>query len=463
MHKLVIIVLFLMSSVGFSQENDTVLSLEEYLGYVKKYHPIVKQAQLITTESEAKLLKSRGAFDPKLEVDYNRKKFKSTTYYDKLNSTFKIPTWYGVELKANYDNNDGTYLNPEYNTPEDGLYGVGVSVSLAKGLLTNERMATLKKSKLYIKYAQAEQKLVINDILYNAISTYFNWLKNYQAKLVYRDYLVNADTRLKNVKSSFFAGDKPAIDTLEANINFKSRKLDYEKAKIGYIKSALELSNYLWLENNIPLELEEGISPDTTTIDKIDVVLNSSVLNSTDELIANHPKLQSLQIKQEILTVDKRLKTNNLLPKIDLQYNFLSSDYENVNSFNTANYKSGLNISFPLFLRKERADLRLAKLKLQDIGFDISATKVSLKNKVNATIQEIDSYNTQYDLLQDIVVDYKAFVKSEERKFSLGEGSLFLVNYREVKLIESQLKAIDVEYQLFISKSNLLRVLNNLE
>ncbi|SFC29283.1 Outer membrane protein TolC [Algibacter lectus] len=463
MHKLVIIVLFLMSSVGFSQENDTVLSLEEYLGYVKKYHPIVKQAQLITTESEAKLLKSRGAFDPKLEVDYNRKKFKSTTYYDKLNSTFKIPTWYGVELKANYENNDGTYLNPEYNTPDDGLYSAGVSVSLAKGLLTNERMATLKQSKLYLKYAQAEQKLVINDILYNAITTYFNWLKNYQAKLVYSDYLVNADTRLKNVKSSFFAGDKPAIDTLEANINFKSRKLDYEKAKIGYIKSALELSNYLWLENNIPLELEEGISPDTTTIDKIDVVLNSSVLNSTDELIANHPKLQSLQIKQEILTVDKRLKTNNLLPKIDLQYNFLSSDYENINSFNTANYKSGLNISFPLFLRKERADLRLAKLKLQDIGFDISATKVSLKNKVNATIQEIDSYNTQYDLLQDIVVDYKAFVKSEERKFSLGEGSLFLVNYREVKLIESQLKAIDVEYQLFISKSNLLRVLNNLE
>jgi outer membrane protein TolC len=463
MHKIVIIALFLMSSVGFSQENDTVLSLEEYLGYVKKYHPIVKQAQLITTESEAKLLKSRGAFDPKLEVDYNRKKFKSTTYYDKLNSTFKIPTWYGVELKANYENNDGTYLNPEYNTPEDGLYGVGVSVSLAKGLLTNERMATLKQSKLYIKYAQAEQKLVINDILYNAITTYFNWLKNYQAKLVYSDYLVNADTRLKNVKSSFFAGDKPAIDTLEANINFKSRKLDYEKAKIGYIKSVLELSNYLWLENNIPLELEEGISPDTTTIDKIDVVLNSSVLNSTDELIANHPKLQSLQIKQEILTVDKRLKTNNLLPKIDLQYNFLSSDYENINSFNTANYKSGLNISFPLFLRKERADLRLAKLKLQDIGFDISAAKVNLKNKVNATMQEIDSYNIQYDLLQDIVVDYKAFVKSEERKFSLGEGSLFLVNYREVKLIESQLKAIDVEYQLFISKSNLLRVLNNLE
>lgn len=462
MNKLVITLFLLISSIGISQETDTILSLEEYLGYVKKYHPIVKQAQLITTESEAKLLKSRGAFDPKLEVDYNRKKFKSTTYYDKLNTAFKIPTWYGVELKAAYENNDGTYLNPEYNTPEDGLYSAGVSVSLAKGLLTNERMATLKQAKLYLKYAQAEQKLVVNDILYNAISTYFNWLKNYKAKLVYSDYLVNAETRLGIVKRSFFAGDKPAIDTLEANINFKSRKLDYEKAKIGYIKSALELSNFLWIDNNLPLELETGISPDLATIDKIDIVLSSSILNSTEALIENHPKLQSLQIKKEILTVDKRLKTNNLLPKIDLQYNFLSSDYENIDSFNSANYKSGLNISFPLFLRKERADLRLAKLKLQDIGFDISSTKLTLKNKVNATIQEIDSYKTQHLLLKDLVKDYKQFVRSEERKFTLGEGSLFLVNYREVKFIESQLKAIDIEYQLFLSKTNLLRVLNNL-
>ncbi|PHO00808.1 transporter, partial [Rhodobacteraceae bacterium 4F10] len=45
---------------------NTQLSLEEYLGYVKKYHPIIKQAELITNTNEAKLLKARGAFDPKI-------------------------------------------------------------------------------------------------------------------------------------------------------------------------------------------------------------------------------------------------------------------------------------------------------------------------------------------------------------------------------------------------------------
>ncbi|MBP1840973.1 TolC family protein [Formosa algae] len=462
MQKLLICISILFATTAYAQERDSILSLEEYLGYVKHYHPVVKQAHLLTTEGEAKLLKSRGAFDPKLSVDYNRKKFKGTEYYDKLNTTFKIPTWYGVELSAKYENTEGTYLNPEYNTPEDGLYSAGVSVNLAQGLLTNKRMATLKQAKLYTKQAEAKRQLLVNEFLYEAIATYFNWLKNYQAKQVYADYVINAQNRLENVKTSYFAGEYPAVDTLEASINYKSRVLDYEKSKIGYLKSTLEVSNYLWLENNVPLEIRDSIVPDVETINVIDVVLNSSILNSTDELIENHPKLQELQTKEDILTVDRNLKKNNLLPIVNLEYNFLSSDYEQLDSFSTADYKSGLKVVFPLFLRKERGDLALSNMKLQDIAYDITVTKVTLKNKIEGTIQEIASYGIQYDLLQDLVFDYKNIVRSEERKFSLGEGSLFLVNYREAKLIETQLKQIDSEYQLFTKKSDLLRVLNTL-
>ena len=462
MRNIFTLLIFLNISFVFSQEISSILSLEEYLGYVKKYHPIVKQSQLITTDSEAKLLKARGAFDPKIEVDYNRKKFKETEYYDKLNTTFKIPTWYGIELKANYENNDGVFLNPELNTPENGLYSAGFSIPLAKNLLTNKRMATLKQAKFYKKLAQAKQQLVVNDILYEAITVYFNWLKNYNAKLIYEDYLANAKIRFENVKSSFIAGDKPAIDTLEANINYKNRVLDLEKSKIGYIKSKLELSNYLWLENNLPVELETSIKPDLNTLTTIDVVLSSSVLNIQSDFIKNHPKIQELNAKRDILITDKRLKKNNLLPTIDLEYNFLTTEYNTTNSLNTANYKSGLHINFPLFLRKERADLKLAKLKLKDTEYTITATEVTLKNKIESLKKEIESYNTQHSILNELVKDNKKIVTSEERKFILGEGSLFLVNYREVKFIESQLKNIDIEYLLLKTKSNLLRTLGNL-
>jgi len=445
-----------MAEIGFSQGIE-VLSFSEYLGYVKKYHPIVKQANLIISESEAKLLKARGSFDPKLEVDYDRKKFKNTEYFDKLNTAFKIPTWYGVELKGNFEQNSGVFLNPESNVPNDGLYNLGISVSVARGLLINERMATLKQAKLFQKQAKADNQLLVNSILYKASKTYFQWLKNYQEKRVYEEFLDNAELRLKGIKRSYELGEKPAIDTTEANIALNNRKLNLEKAKLNYIKASLELSNFLWIED-IPVEIQTNIVPDTKIKNYIDNVLQIDRIALYLD-IENHPKLQSLDYKYKGLDIERRLKRNNLLPKIDLQYNFLSETPEIINTFNVANYKAGLSIRFPLFLRKERAELKLSNYKLQAIDFDRQATSLGLKNKLNTVKQEISSYQSQIAIADNIVSDYTILLKGEERKFEIGESSLFLINSRESKLIENKLKLIELENSLLNSKGKLFNVL----
>ncbi len=174
---------FLFIQTGSSQVElpldslNKIFRFDEYLGYVKRFHPVVKQAQLVIDESQANLMRSRGAFDPKIEVDYDRKKFKNTEYYDKLNATFKIPTWYGIELKGNFEDNRGEFLNPESDTSLDGLYSAGVSFSLAQGLLINKRMAQLKQAKLFREQAKADRDLLVNNILYEASLAYFKWLQ----------------------------------------------------------------------------------------------------------------------------------------------------------------------------------------------------------------------------------------------------------------------------------------------
>lgn len=442
------------TQIGFSQEID-VLSFSEYLGYVKKYHPIVKQANLIISESEAKLLKARGSFDPKLEVDYDRKEFKDTKYFDKLNAAFKIPTWYGVELKGGFEQNTGAFLNPEGNVPLDGLYNVGVSVSIAKGLLINERMAVLKQAKLFQKQADTDNQILINNILYEASKSYFQWLKVYQEKKVYEEFLNNAELRLQGIKRSYDLGEKPAIDTTEANIAFNNRKLHLEKAELNYVKASLELSNFLWIKNT-PVEVQANIVPDIKVKNYIDDALQ---INSIALELENHPKLQSLEYKHKGLEVKRRLELNNLLPKIDLLYNFLNATPESLNTFNTANYKAGLSISFPLFLRKERAELKLTNYKLQAINFDRQSTSLGLKNKINAVQQEISSYQNQIAIADNIVSGYTILLKGEERKFEIGESSLFLINSREFKLIENKLKIIELENSLLKAKGRLFNTL----
>lgn len=450
--------IFCSGCLAFAQ--NQVLTFDEYLGYVKKYHPFVKQANLLLDEGQAELMKARGAFDPKLEVDYDRKKFKSIEYYDRLNATFKIPTWFGIELKGNFEENSGAFLNPEGNLPQDGLYNVGVSIPVARGLLTNRRMASLRQARLYRKQVQTERQLAVNTILYEASLVYFNWLKNYKDLKVYETFVTNAQIRFEGVQRNFEAGENPAIDTLEAGIILNNRKLEREKARILFVKSSLELSNYLWLENNIPVEIQENVTPDLNTYTQVDQVLRTSEFDIEAFVLEDHPKLQALDLKYRSQNIERRLKLNNLLPQIDLEYNFLSETPEFASAFNAANYKSGVRVNFPLFLRKERGDLELAKLKLKESEFEITSTKVSIKNKFEALTNEVVSYRQQNELTDTIVKDYSKLLKAEERKFNLGESSLFLINSRESKLIEARLKAIQIENKFLEVKANMFRLIN---
>lgn len=457
--------LFLFIFIGISSGkaqtlDETVLRFDEYLGFVKKFHPIVKQAELIIDESQAQLMKARGGFDPKVAVDFDRKKFKNTEYYDKLNAAFKIPTWYGIELKANFEEADGFFLNPENKLPDDGLYSAGVSFSVAQGFLINERMAALKQAKIFREQAKADRDILVNTILYDAALVYFNWLQAYNETVIFEDFLVNAKIRFQGVKRNVEVGEVAAIDSIEARIVVNDRKLNLEKSRLKLLKTKLELSNYLWLQNNIPVELQDGIIPDVTSELVVDTTLNIDNLTSTDFQVELHPKLQSLNFKFESLNIERRLKANMLLPVVDLQYNFLSETPDVTSSFSTSAYKSGLNVSIPLFLRKERGDLRLAKVKLQDVQYDITSTKLTLQNKITAIKRELASYIIQNSLVTDVLSDYERMLSAEERKFTAGESSLFLVNARESKLIDAKLKAIELQYKFLSTKALLFNVLS---
>ena len=442
----------------FGQQGSSVLKFGEYLGYVKKYHPIAKQAQLTLAIGQANLMKARGGFDPKIEVDYARKEFKGTEYWDYLNTTFKIPTWFGLELKGNFEQGEGDFLNPDKTLPGDGLYSAGISVSLGQGFWINERMATLKKAQLFREQTRADQDLMVNEILYKSSLAYFDWLRAYRNAQVFQDFVKNAEIRFQGVKSRVQAGDMAAIDTVEAKIAVQNRRLDQEQANVVLMKKSLELSNFLWIAE-VPVELQPNVMPDIYIESDIDIALELHGRRLDSFAITDHPKLKSLGFKINGLAVDKRLKANKLLPKLDAEYNFLTETPGTINTFNTAEYKGGLTFKVPLFLRKERGDLKLAKFKLRNAEFERDNARVEIANKVISIYRELDSFVAQNQLMSAIVKDYGTLLAAEERKFSFGESSLFLINSREGKLIDANLKRNSVQNKYLHAKAMLFKSL----
>lgn len=442
-----------------SAQETMVLSFNEYLGYVKKHHPIVKQSNLVVDIGQANLIRSRGGFDPKIEVDFDRKQFKGTEYWDRFNATFKIPTWYGLEFKGNFEQNDGEFLNKSESLPEDGLYSAGVSLALGQGLWINDRMATLKKARFFVEQSKADREILVNQILFEASMAYFDWLLAYKERNVYQDFLDNAELRFNGFATSARSGEIAAIDTLEARISVQTRKLNLEQANIALQQKALQLSNFLWVGDNIPMELQPNVVPDTQLKNEVDITLEILGKPLDSFTLENHPKLRSLGYKIEGLRVDKILKANSLIPKIDLEYNLLTERPTIISSFETQEYKGGLSFVYPLFLRKERGDLKLAKFKLRDAMFEMDNTKLEIKNKVLAIYAELDSFKKQSQISTEIVVGYRKLLEAEERKFSFGESSLFLINARENQLIASELKQIEIEYKFLGAKAKLFNSL----
>jgi len=460
MKHLILVFLFMGFSVFGQKNNTNEFTYNEYLGYVKKYHPLVKNADLEISKAQANLMMARGGFDPKIEVDFNKKQFKDKEYYSILNSSFKIPTWYGIEIKAGFDNNEGIYLNPENTVPNQGLTSFGINVPLGQGLLINQRMADVRKAKIQIQLSQAERKLQAIAVLYDASLSYFNWKKAHNEVKLYETYKANAEIRYKGIQSLIKHGDKPAIDSIEAGIIIKNRLLSLEDATLKLNKAKLELSNFIWLENNIPLELSDELIPETQLEFTIQETLKTNDLVNQDFDIANHPKINALTSKIDILTIEKKLKANMLLPKIDIGYTYLSEP-SYIDNYQFQDYKIGLDFYFPLFLRKERGSLKLAKYKIQETEFVLNLEKVQLTNKINAQKFEIESLLKQKNLIKALVKDNSTMLNAEERLFSIGESSLFLINTRENNLVSAQLAQITLENRFYISNSELFKIMAN--
>ena len=458
--KRVFIILLILTSYHIKAQSfkEKELSFGEYIGYVKKYHPLVRQSGLILSKSEAELLTARGGFDPKIEVDYDQKDFKDKNYYSLLKSTFKIPTWYGIEIKAAFDNSEGLYVNPQNTTPNNGLTSIGISIPLGQGLFINKRMADVRMAKVQLQLSAAEQKMETTDVIYEASLAYFNWKRAFDEAELYKTYLEYAQKRYDGILRLIETGDKPAIDSVEAGILVKTRELSLKDAQLKLTKSRLELSNFLWIDN-VPVELEENITPEENVRNSVDTSLNTNLQLNPSAALDSHPKIQLLQSKLSMLEIERRYKANMLLPEMNVSYNYLSEPAY-FTDYRFQDYKIGLNFSFPLFLRKERGALQLAKLKIQDGQLDLELERVALKNKILTYSAEIESLNQQQLTAAELVKDYTVMLSSEEKLFSFGESSLFLINSRENNVVSSRLAEINTENRLLASIANLYKVLS---
>jgi outer membrane protein TolC len=443
-----------------AQGRDSMLELsqEEFLNIVRTFHPVARQANLLVDRAKAELISSKAGFDPTFFMSAERKTFNGKNYFNWIHPELRIPTWYGVEINAGVENNLGDLLNSE-ETPGKSSY-LGISVPLAKNLVMDKRRAVLMQARVFREQSKAERLIMLNDLLFDASFSYWNWAKEYMVYRVLEETITQNQIRYGLVKLSYRQGDKPAIDTTEALAQLQSIQLARNDAWLRFRNAGLELSNYMWQANDTPFYMPPVVIPDTTW-NVVKIANQPLPVLDTLLIVAarSHPKLQSYDYKLEMLDIDRKLKFQELLPIFNVKYNFLNSGFDVTEGaswrFYQNNYKFGFDFGLPLRLSRGRGDYKAAKIKINETNLDLSQTRLAIENKVKYYFNELAMLQTQVVIAEENYLNYKRLFKGEEMRFKIGEGSLFLLNLRELKLLESKQKLLELKSKFYSSYQGL--------
>lgn len=429
-------------AAGLTARTQSVLTEKEFLERVRQFHPICYQARLTADIASRLVGAARGQFDPVASGSWDNKRYDDKEYWRLLHSEVKAPLLFGPEIKAGYERAEGIYMDSENILPQSGLFYMGVQVPLARDLLTDERRTALRKAQNFRNMGVAEQETLLNDLFLEAVKTYWDWTLAYANLLVFDRFVNLADIRFRAVKRGYSEGLYAAIDTVEALIVLQTRQASRQETLQDFINATIKLSNFLWDENGRPMLLPDTITPPDITRGLEIPVINQGQSLRLLEALQEHPELRLKRLKLRELQLDQRLSFNYLLPDFRFQYNFLAEPLGanplewNFSPFRN-NFKYGASLRMPLLLRTARSRYDAARFKTRQGRYDVDLKELELRNKLRQAINNLDQTALQARINENMLTNYQTLNQAEQAKFDIGESSVFLLNQREIKLIES--------------------------
>jgi outer membrane protein TolC len=290
---------------------------------------------------------------------------------------------------------------------------------------------------------EAEQVKMINKILLEAAKDYWKWCYAYYNYKLYSQSIKIAEDIYTRVKANHLMGEAATVDTIQAKITLQQRLIEQQEALIDFQNAGIQLSTYLWDSIGNPLDLSLKFAP----------ILPGNILGVTERELEelfhqarkNHPELQKLTIKLQQLNIDRRLAVEYIKPSIMVNYYMLNQPLtpEWSSSFQlNENYKLGVDFSFPLFIRKERAKLAQTKIKITNTEIERNYTERQIINQISTSYNTLVNNTVIISQQNHMVNNYKRLLQAELTNLENGESDLFKINVQQEKLIQAQSKLI---------------------
>ncbi|MFN6046795.1 MAG: TolC family protein, partial [Bacteroidota bacterium] len=346
---------------------------------------------------------------------------------------------------------------------EAGSLSLGAELPLLKGLITDYRRTALGKAKINVKMSLAERDQWINNLVSDVFTEYAQWLLAHESAEQIEGVLRLATERQRGLRKLYESGAGTSVDTLETFVQWQQYKAKYDLAIWKKEKQRLMLSMYLWDESGVPIEPMNTVYPTSAGLAWIDSMVSeaASYINNPQNTEILQPALRMSLLKVASQQLEFNLAKNQMLPSLNLQYGYYQPDAAWRISPSTATQSTGFGLGFQssLFLKQQRGQYRQMQLALENAKLEVDNKQRNYSVKSSALLQEFQVQKSQFDQWLGVSENQRKLYDMEARRLEAGDVNFFVLNTREMRLLDLNLLALEYKFQYQLSGISYLHYL----
>lgn len=436
---------------AFAHAEEATLTPAEVMQSALTHYPSIASAIEGQRYADGQLMEAQGSFDLTFEQElYGR----ADGYYDGRQSDSRLvkPMPYmNSNVYGGYRISDGDF--PIYEekriTNSGGEYLFGVQLSLLRNRLIDERRLGVANSMIAREIADIELELTRLGIQHDALYHYWQWLAAGHTARIYADLLELAQQRQKNLQKQVKEGDVAAILLTENRQNLIRREAQKNEAERDFHMKSLALSLYLRDAGGQPMIPAARAVPEWPA---------GSLVADYENIMANIAKRPEIALlAQNIQRTEnmERMGENSLLPKVDLNIEMSNDMGAGSYTRDEAEALVKLNVSVPLQRRLGEGKTRQAKAKLRQLELEKRLTQDRLQVQMQQSLSNLQRHARFIDLTLEEKKLALQMQDAERIKFREGGSDFFLLNLREEKSAEANIRHIEAQKAYMISLTEL--------
>jgi outer membrane protein TolC len=421
---------FLFVSILSLQAQNRVLSLADCLDFALKQSKELSIKQEELKIAEAKKKQARAAYFPKIDalLAYTHNSDKAYLLsedkmlpigtqmadgsfgfrQEQINNQWTLINGQPVPLDAggqpfNPATSPDKILWKDYTTiPRDELAVdmrntyIGM-LSLVQPIYTGGKIVqTNKMAKIGVEIAGEQQKMEVNEVLYNTEAAYWTVVSVANKLKVASEYQTLLAQLENNVGELQNEGMATRADVLKVKVKHNQVNMDLTKAENGLNLAKMNLCQLIGLPMDEEIVLEDEENP------KENIAPADSAMLSLDAALSNRPEIRSLEKLLDLSKAKKKLALSGYLPEIGLTANYLYTNPDFFNGFEkefSGSWNAGIVIKIPLLdwggnyykIKEAKSEQVITQIKLESAREKIELQYRQATYKVEESAKKLEA------------------------------------------------------------------------